>query len=303
MKKNCNIIKDLLPLYKDNVVSKETKEYVEEHLKTCKDCQNYLRDLQYKVENTNKQDIHVFKTFAKKIHIKQIRNTFLGILYFAILSYCILYFMGTYPFKIKYNKEIEGGFYSDGISSNYFYQLSAPMNGIADGIKVEKDGITYLFITWKSTLINQWEKFDGTMVGTPKNNDFRNIDLTKKVRVYYTTANLKKISTASDKEWDKLLKKSTLLFNEETKQTKIDCTLNNENYSYTLHYYKLNDQVIEGFGGENFPLEIQIRKSSIKDGKSTSMWYEGGKASEIFTRTEQYMKERGGSCNRIDLGE
>lgn len=35
---NCNIIHDLLPLYRDGVCSDETIQAVEEHLKTCTDC-------------------------------------------------------------------------------------------------------------------------------------------------------------------------------------------------------------------------------------------------------------------------
>lgn len=37
-KSNCNIIKDILPLYIDEVVSKDTKTFVEEHLATCENC-------------------------------------------------------------------------------------------------------------------------------------------------------------------------------------------------------------------------------------------------------------------------
>ena len=38
MKKiSCNIVRDVLPLYLDDVVSDETKEMVEEHLKSCED--------------------------------------------------------------------------------------------------------------------------------------------------------------------------------------------------------------------------------------------------------------------------
>lgn len=38
MNKECGIIKDLLPLYAENIASPETVEFVEEHLKTCEDC-------------------------------------------------------------------------------------------------------------------------------------------------------------------------------------------------------------------------------------------------------------------------
>ena len=37
-KNNCNIIRDILPLYLDDVVSDETKQMVEEHLQSCASC-------------------------------------------------------------------------------------------------------------------------------------------------------------------------------------------------------------------------------------------------------------------------
>ena len=41
MKKiSCNIIRDILPLYLDDVVSDETKQMVEEHLQSCASCRD-----------------------------------------------------------------------------------------------------------------------------------------------------------------------------------------------------------------------------------------------------------------------
>lgn len=41
----CKIVQDLLPLYADNLCSPETKEFVEEHLKECEDCQTYFEEM------------------------------------------------------------------------------------------------------------------------------------------------------------------------------------------------------------------------------------------------------------------
>ena len=38
MKKECEMINDLLPLYIDGVCSEESKKLVEEHMKTCDSC-------------------------------------------------------------------------------------------------------------------------------------------------------------------------------------------------------------------------------------------------------------------------
>ncbi len=41
-KMSCNIIRDILPLYADNVVSEDTKAMIEEHLGICEECCNEL---------------------------------------------------------------------------------------------------------------------------------------------------------------------------------------------------------------------------------------------------------------------
>lgn len=43
MKLTCEIVQDLLPLYEDDMCSKESKEAIEEHLRECEDCRNQLK--------------------------------------------------------------------------------------------------------------------------------------------------------------------------------------------------------------------------------------------------------------------
>ena len=45
MKYDCEVIRDLLPIYKDGVANKKSNEVVEEHLKECKMCEEYYNDL------------------------------------------------------------------------------------------------------------------------------------------------------------------------------------------------------------------------------------------------------------------
>ena len=42
MSKNCDMIKDLLPLYADDVCSEESRKAVEEHINSCPDCKAEL---------------------------------------------------------------------------------------------------------------------------------------------------------------------------------------------------------------------------------------------------------------------
>lgn len=46
MKLNCNVIRDLLPLYADQICSDESRELVEEHIAECGGCTALLRQMQ-----------------------------------------------------------------------------------------------------------------------------------------------------------------------------------------------------------------------------------------------------------------
>lgn len=46
MEKNCSIIEDILPLYVENMVSTDTRAFVEEHLASCDECRTKLGQLQ-----------------------------------------------------------------------------------------------------------------------------------------------------------------------------------------------------------------------------------------------------------------
>ena len=42
---NCNIVKDLIPLYIDGCCSEESEKVVEEHIRDCGDCKKLLEDM------------------------------------------------------------------------------------------------------------------------------------------------------------------------------------------------------------------------------------------------------------------
>ena len=50
MKNECSIIRDILPLYVENMVSEDTSEFVKEHLESCPACRAELEKLREPVE-------------------------------------------------------------------------------------------------------------------------------------------------------------------------------------------------------------------------------------------------------------
>lgn len=106
MKYNCEIIKDLLPLYVDNICSSQTREIVEEHLNECADCRAYLKELKETIIIENSDDkaeemINVLKKLKNKI-IK--RNIVIAILNIFII---ILALFGTYKYLENTNLQIK----------------------------------------------------------------------------------------------------------------------------------------------------------------------------------------------------
>lgn len=48
-KLSCDVIKDLLPLYKDDICSEKSKDLIEEHLRECDNCREYLEAMDDKL--------------------------------------------------------------------------------------------------------------------------------------------------------------------------------------------------------------------------------------------------------------
>ena len=53
MKISCNVIRDLLPLYHDDVCSEESRELIEEHIKICDDCKSELKKYNIEIKGVN----------------------------------------------------------------------------------------------------------------------------------------------------------------------------------------------------------------------------------------------------------
>lgn len=93
----CDIIRDLLPLYVDDVCSEQSKKMVEEHISWCQDCQHYYESLQKELpqitlpeddsgsvsQESLQIDVRFIKNIRKKITERQL--IFGGIVAVALL--------------------------------------------------------------------------------------------------------------------------------------------------------------------------------------------------------------------------
>jgi predicted anti-sigma-YlaC factor YlaD len=94
MKLSCEIIKDLLPLYHDDVCSNDSKIMVEEHLAQCDDCKAELQSMYSSVSignmEQNLNEAEAVKKLSKEWKKGKLKSLLEGILITAVIA-IILY--------------------------------------------------------------------------------------------------------------------------------------------------------------------------------------------------------------------
>lgn len=90
----CEVIKDLLPLYVDGVASEESCALIEEHLKECEDCRQYLELLQEDMPDISEVSLADETASLRKIKRRIRRNRVLVVLVtmvFAVIAGIIIH--------------------------------------------------------------------------------------------------------------------------------------------------------------------------------------------------------------------
>lgn len=72
MNKKCDIIKDLLPLYAENMCSNESRQAVAEHISICADCKKELEKINTDVVIQADSDASMIKRIKKRAKIEKI---------------------------------------------------------------------------------------------------------------------------------------------------------------------------------------------------------------------------------------
>ena len=84
---SCSTIKDILPLYVDQVVSADTHDMVTEHLKICPDCRKLYEQMTSKVAIPMENDAKPLHRFKKAWKMKKIRIAAISVIVTLALVY------------------------------------------------------------------------------------------------------------------------------------------------------------------------------------------------------------------------
>lgn len=128
----CNVIVDLLPLYKEDICSEETKELVEEHLRSCEECRQLCDEatIPKPEKKAVPDEAETFKKIGKKVKKGKFYRRALIFIFavFAALNVAWLK-LKFFPYKDfsadmgEYNGDVyqvyEGGYYYNVIEPHY----------------------------------------------------------------------------------------------------------------------------------------------------------------------------------------
>lgn len=129
----CKIVEDLIPGFCDGILNDESRKFVEEHIKECKNCADKIEE--YKKintdENINKEQINYFKKINRRNNVKVALGIIIIILVFLLGNY-IYNFTIMYRYKKNY-EEISR-------ADNYYFERRENSNYGVSVVKIWKNG-------------------------------------------------------------------------------------------------------------------------------------------------------------------
>ena len=110
MKKECEIINDLLPNYVENLVSEETKKFVNEHISNCEQCKKQLeilREDRNKINLKSKDEQKIELDYLKKYNKKMIILKIILITIITLITISIAVSIYRYIYNSKVVENVE----------------------------------------------------------------------------------------------------------------------------------------------------------------------------------------------------
>ena len=95
---SCNVVKDLLPSYVDNICSDESRTLVDEHLMGCPNCRDFMKNMSTDYEKSNdnsKKEFDYMKKIRRSMEMKSLCCMLFIVVSSIILSYCSVRYLNN----------------------------------------------------------------------------------------------------------------------------------------------------------------------------------------------------------------
>ena len=82
---SCDVAKDLIPIYIDGVLSRESEELVRQHVEDCKECQKMMESMEVDLGQWKDEDASLFKKVGKGFRKMYFLKAFIAVLIFLVV--------------------------------------------------------------------------------------------------------------------------------------------------------------------------------------------------------------------------
>lgn len=106
MKISCSIIRDLLPLYAENLASEDTRTLVDEHLKDCEDCTNVLSGMQRSAPVLPEKGMESLNKVKKIIRRRRLISVLAAIMTVITVASAVFTYIFT-PFQLTREQALD----------------------------------------------------------------------------------------------------------------------------------------------------------------------------------------------------
>lgn len=224
MKYPCNVIRDLLPLYVDEVCSVESRKMIEEHLKECSECKAYMESMSddgskekklIQIDSDNEsRKASSLRSIKKKIQRKQILTAVVTVLILVCVSFAVIGGLKKVNRIVEYNDNLSVSMVDGSLVGRLYGSCYTDLK--IRNISVDNGGASsnYIFYSVSDTLWDDISTSKNMMteyVICPAEKSADRVD-----RVYYYTGDLSGFENMDEAELQTVIQNSILLW-EKTK--------------------------------------------------------------------------------------
>lgn len=105
MKNECDVVRDLLPLYLDDLVSDSTREFVEAHLADCEDCRKEIEKEKRQSKSFGDLETVPLKKINKLLNRQKVRSVLIAVVLVAALLLTGFAYLTT-PEYLPYSEDL-----------------------------------------------------------------------------------------------------------------------------------------------------------------------------------------------------
>jgi len=214
----CAIIRDILPLYVDDVLSRESKSLISSHLETCESCRDEFTKMQseiVKLPSNDGEEIVALKSIKRKLSKQKLIVAIIASMLAVVLAsggYWFVYHREmpveyTYRITVERAEVLGHAAWLQLLRSHYNYHRVHETNRIIN-VNGMDTKVVYLYVT--ETLSTRWPNCRGdnglNLIGTNETRSFGMIyfdfhSLPFSFEVYYLIAPFSEWDSMSDEDF------------------------------------------------------------------------------------------------------